>query len=273
MNLATVDVRVAGGRNATGNLQNAASYVDLFSIDTQNPSVTSVTPKIGVIADPTVGTASFTLTVTFSEAMSTATAPTILFPVENPAATLTLNTSQSAWASNTTYVAQYDVADANSTLANVDVQVAGARDPAGNLQLVTSQQDVFSIDTLDPTVTSITPNHTTLRDIHTGTATFALTVVYGEPMNTSIAPTVSFPAENPGATLTLNSAQSGWSNSTTYVAHFDVTDANLALPTSTCGPPEPPIWPETCNSQAFRPIASASTCTTPPSPALRRIPR
>ena len=64
---------------------------------------------------------------------------------------------------------------------------------------------------------NVTPSLTTIADSNVGTATFTLTVTYGEAMNTSISPTITFPAENPNNTLTLNAGQSGWTNITTYV--------------------------------------------------------
>jgi hypothetical protein len=84
-------------------------------------------------------------------------------------------------------------------------------------------------DTTAPVPLSVTPSITLVTDLQAGTATFTLTVVFDEPMNTSIIPTVTFPVEDPTATLALNAPQSSWTNSTTFVAKYNVTDQNVDL--------------------------------------------
>ena len=121
------------------------------------PSVTAVTPSLATIADANAGATTFSLTVTFDETMNTGVAPLITFPVENPGSTLSLNTTASGWSDDTTYVACYDVIDANAALANVDVCVAGAQNAAGRAQVQGSFRDNFNIDTQNPTIESLWP--------------------------------------------------------------------------------------------------------------------
>jgi hypothetical protein len=80
-----------------------------------------------------------------------------------------------------------------------------------------------------PSVSSLTPNLTTVADANVGTAAFALTIVFNEAMNTTLPPTIAFPGEDPSGTLRFNAGSSGWSNSTTYVARYDVVDLNATL--------------------------------------------
>ena len=101
--------------------------------------VSSVTPNLATITDANVGSQTFTLTVVFSEAMNTSVNPTIAFPTsgEDPtAAPATLTFSSGSWTNTTTYVAKYDVADQNVVMPNVDVQVSGGKDTAGNASRV-----------------------------------------------------------------------------------------------------------------------------------------
>ena len=118
---------------------------------------TSVTPSLATIADANAGQAAFSLTTTFNEAMNTAVAPTIAFPVEDPSRTLVFNSGTSGWTNSTTYLAKYDVLDANISLANVDVRVSGAQSAAGRSQIQGDFADRFSIDTQNPTVQSLSP--------------------------------------------------------------------------------------------------------------------
>ena len=222
------------------------------------------------VADPNVGTATFTLTIVYSEPMNTSVAPTVTFPVEDPSATLTFNAT-SGWNDSTTYVAKYDVADVNATLANIDVQVGGSgvKDLAGNSQVGATFADKFNIDTVNPTVSSVTPNLTNVLDANVGTATFTVTVVYSEAMKQTVAPTVTFtPAV--ASTLSLNAA-SGWTGSTTYVAKYDVADANVTVPNIGIGVTLGQDAAGNVQAPTAAPTTSTSTRTTRRSPASRRI--
>ena len=89
---------------------------------------------------------------------------------------------------------------------------------------------VAGLRTTLPTVSNLTPSVATVAQANAGTATFALTATFAEAMNTSVVPTVSFPIQNPGGTLTFDAGTSGWTNATTYVARFDVANAGVAIP-------------------------------------------
>jgi large repetitive protein len=111
--------------------------------------VASVTPNLTTIVDANVGSQTFTLTVVYSEAMNTSVNPTLVFPTasEDPTAspaTLTLNSG--SWTNATTFVATYNVTDQDATMPDVDVQVSGAKDAAGNTQVGSTLADKFSID-------------------------------------------------------------------------------------------------------------------------------
>ena len=75
-------------------------------------------------------------------------------------------------------------------------------------------------------MTSVVAGDTLIADADTpGNATFTVTVDFSETMNTGVAPAVSFsPAV--ASTLALD-ATSGWTDSDTYVARYDVADGNV----------------------------------------------
>ena len=69
----------------------------------------------------------------------------------------TLTFSGGVWsAGDTTYTATYNVADANVDHDGVTVDVTGAKDANGNAQMDYTPLAEFSIDTLNPTVVSVT---------------------------------------------------------------------------------------------------------------------
>lgn len=137
-------VSVSGGSDAVGNTQSAVHFAyDVFSIDTQNPEVSSLNTSTSVINSGDVGANTFAVTVNFTEAMDQTSAPDITF---DPAAGLTPSAA-SGWDSDYTYTAHYDVAAGESSVSNISVSVGTAStDVAGNPMLSATFENAFSID-------------------------------------------------------------------------------------------------------------------------------
>lgn len=223
--LLNIDVKVSGGEADNATVPADFTANNTFGIDTQNPTVVSVTPSVATITEAQVGANKFVLTVVFSEAMNTGLNPIISFPVENPATTLTF--ASGFWKNNTTYEATHDVADANANLASVDVRVTGAKDAEGNIQVQGDIANNFSIDTGVPTVANLTVKRRIVADNLVGKRTFVIDVQFSEAIDQTVKPLVTFPVEKPGATLRHQSG--AWRNSTTYRDIFNVRDIDVLL--------------------------------------------
>lgn len=155
----TVGLDLAGGQDVADLAGNALPAGEpptdeTYTVDNDPPGATGVTENLSVLADANAGNQTFTLTIGFDEAMDTGAAPAVAFPTigEDPSSTIALDPT-SGWTNDTTYVARYDVVDANEEIEDIDVRVTGARDAAGNAQAQYDGADVFSIDTLNPTIT------------------------------------------------------------------------------------------------------------------------
>jgi hypothetical protein len=135
----------AKATDAVGNTSITSPGFD-FTVDTTPPVVTNLVSSVSTLQDANVGSGSFSLTVSFSEAMDSSMAPTLSFPTsgEDPSSTLTFNSG--TWTDSTTYVATYDVVDTNATVSDIDVQVTEAQDLAGNLLSSSVQADQFSLN-------------------------------------------------------------------------------------------------------------------------------
>jgi hypothetical protein len=139
-----------------GNTTAEADYVGDTFIVAISPIAKSVGVSDTPICDADIpGTATFEVTVDFDEAMDTGVDPTLAFNPE-VATTLTLNTGQSGWTDNDTYVAKYDVADAGVEINNIDVTVSGGKDISGNTQQPYTKIDAFDIDTREPNTPTVT---------------------------------------------------------------------------------------------------------------------
>jgi hypothetical protein len=223
-----IDITVQGAVNdADGLPQVAYTKDDAFNIDTENPTVESVTPDPVLITDANDGDDNFTVAVLFSEAMDATGAndPTIAF---TPDVASTLTFASDAWSvSDTTYTATYDVDDGNVKVNNIHIGVTGAKDAVGNAQIADEAADAFSIDTQNPTVTSVTPDPVLITDDEVGDNNFTVAVVFSETMDDAVAPTITF---DPTVDSTLDFASGAWSVSdTTYTATYDVADGNVKV--------------------------------------------
>lgn len=118
----------------------------LFDIDTRNPQPIVLSANDYELNMDDTGAEGFSLITIFDEPMNQSIAPFVLFPVESPATTLTLNNGASGWINNSTYETIFDVADDEVLLLDIDVVVTGAVDLAGNLLVQTDYTDFFDID-------------------------------------------------------------------------------------------------------------------------------
>ena len=101
------------------------------------------------MTDNNLGTATFAVRIVYSAAMNTNLNPMVTF-TPDVASTLTFDRAWSWWTSDRTFVARYDVADANVTVSNITIGVTGAYDATGNVQTGYTGTNAFSIDTLNP---------------------------------------------------------------------------------------------------------------------------
>lgn len=122
----------------------------------QNPAVLSVAPSDSLLSDADVGAGKFSVVVVYSETMDTGIRPTLSF---SPDVAGTLSFADGVWSmtsvADDTFTATYDVADADVTVAGVDIAVDGARDTDGNPQTPDTQPDAFNVDTQNPPAPSI----------------------------------------------------------------------------------------------------------------------
>src|SRR5258705_62481 len=103
-------------------------------MDSANPSVTDVTANDLLITDANAGTGTFSVQVTFDQAMDTSVGatPALTFA---PAVASTLTLARGGVGEGgRVYTGSYDVADANVVANRVTIDVTGGKDASGTLQ-------------------------------------------------------------------------------------------------------------------------------------------
>jgi len=164
-----------GWQDAAGNTGVGGS--DTVVIDTENPAVTEVTANHLLITDAAAGPGMFALTVTFSEAMDTASAPLLTFGSDISAS---LTFASASWdGTGTIYSATYDVIDVNVDVTDIPVVVTGTQDAHGNMQQSYAALPELSIDTANPTV-AVNFAETTINSIANSSQ---LTFTFSESSN------------------------------------------------------------------------------------------
>jgi hypothetical protein len=215
-----------------GPTDSAVTNANTQTIDASPPTVNSVTPSDTMLTDS--DPAIMTIAVQFNETMNTGVTPLISLIAPGPAG-LSPAAAPGVWSNtggnaNDTYTQSFDFIDANENTLDVDIQVSGAQDFYGNNQAGTyTFSNAIDIDTLNPTVLSITPSKGSLADIDAGPGSLNVDVLFSESMNTGVTPTVSF--SNPAAPDLTIGAGGSWSITAvpndTYREVFNFADNNV----------------------------------------------
>ncbi len=146
----SVDLQLNTAHDLAGNLiePSPTIHADAFVVDTENPTVASVTLSDDEVDERDDG-GTFTVTVDFTEAMTTDGSgdPAVAF-MPDVATTLTISTE--AWIDADTWEVVYDVADTNAVDLDVDIRIAGGKDAVGNAQVAFDDPDRFDIDMVTP---------------------------------------------------------------------------------------------------------------------------
>jgi|GEM_PF-6283847 len=143
--------------------------------DTEKPSVTDVILSDRILsAADAPGTATFVITVEFSEAMDANTGPVIAFD-PGTAGTLVLNAGASGWVDSDTYEARYDVVDVDAEVFDIEITICCAQDVAGNAQWDLIDRVGFDIDMVSPVMSTILRKTPTSNITNADTVTFEVT--------------------------------------------------------------------------------------------------
>jgi len=198
-----------------------------ITYDLQRPTVVSIVPAGAVVNDSFAESGSYHLDITFSELMDQSQMPTVMFTQNNPVGTLSYTPAQNTWLSPTELRLVFSCADINTEVNSISFLISGARDAFQNNQIISPQNNLFRVDTRNPSVLTYTAQGFFLTDALAGTSPFQITLNFSETMNTAVQPEFMFSEDLSGAGLTLNQMQSGWQGLSQYHAVFDLTDENV----------------------------------------------
>lgn len=219
-----IDVELLGVTDLAGNPPVQSVFADQFSIDTRRPVVVNIDPTGVVVADADVESGSYTVDISFQEAMSSE--QLLLVQLTGATGSLTYNPIASEWIAEDTFRAAFNATDANVEINEVGVSVSFGADLAGNAQTTFTNQAWAAIDTRNPQVLSLFANtyDVSASDIGEDGA-FSLLLLFDEPMVTNVLPALSFLSDEAvDNVLSLNTELSSWLNPFSFQAFFNVAD-------------------------------------------------
>lgn len=218
-------VRVSNAFDLQGNRIRPA-LGQAITFDLQRPTVVSVVPASNVVNDSFAEAGQFYLDITYSEPMNPMQMPTIVFTLNNPVGSLTYTPAQNTWISPNVLRATFACTDINAVVSGISFIINGARDAFQNNQVISPQNNLFTVDTQNPQVLSYTASGFFLTDALTGTSPFEVTVNFSEAMNENVPAQIQFSEDMSASGLTLNEELSGWQGPSQYHAVFNLNDAN-----------------------------------------------
>ncbi len=195
----------------------STKHLGPFRIDTQKPSV-MIDPSVGQ-ADPTNGSLVL-FTAVFDEPINELTFTNADVFVGGTAVTGTVTVAEVAPNDGTMFEISVAVTGEGTVIPTVSA--GGVEDLAGNTNNAsTSADNTVTVDMTRPVVHLVTVGDPVLTDGDTG---LGLGVIFSEPMDMSVAPTLIF---SPNVDTTLTPSSSYWLFDDHFYASFDVADADV----------------------------------------------
>ncbi|MFC2077676.1 beta strand repeat-containing protein [Candidatus Bipolaricaulota bacterium] len=217
----------AGGvEDPAGNTNTASTHTDnTVTYDGTPPDVTI--NQAGGQADPT-NVSPVVFTALFNEAINDATFTNADVSVGGTATTGAVTVTEVAPNDDTTFEVSIVVTVDGTVVPTLPA--GGVEDSAGNTNTASTHTDnSVTVDTDPPGVKSrdILPA-AVITDAEVGACDFAIIFVYDEPMDMTVAPTLTFPVEDPSGTIPTICMEH-WQIDTRYLFAFSVVDANVEI--------------------------------------------
>jgi hypothetical protein len=226
-----VSLEISGVADRAGNGQQAHVAAPFITVDTRGPALAAVQVNNDMLSLVNVGNSALTVTLLFDEEMNTSLTPDLSFIGADPVGSaLSPEPFNSLWLDANTYRISYTLLNSGQEFFSLAAALSGSEDLVGNGYDGPELLDIFTIDTKRPEVQQLVPLVSVVSDASVGSAGFHVDVVYPEPMRTDLPVLVQLtgPAQV-AATLTSNTAASGWVDESTYRAAFNVSDQNVEV--------------------------------------------
>jgi hypothetical protein len=215
-----------------GNIIVATEIVDAIYLDGIEPTI-SIVASQALLNVSNIGTNAISFMITSSKPMSTVELPLISFSENSVLINqLSINPFLSVWVDEYTCNLVYNLGSEPIGYSNVDLEVTNMVDVSGNLPIVNSFENVFTMDTELPDIETLISNYDFINDAAVAGADFHIDITFSEEMNQlSFTPLVTIKDQGGVsiAGVSYNVFQSSWSSPTIFRARFNVIDLNVEM--------------------------------------------
>ncbi len=227
----TISIAISNVTDLRSNAIAPTNETAPFIIDTENPTIVSVTPDDLLITQADLSSPQLTVEVVFSEAMDTAVLPTAAFEDQGTTfATIVHNPTLSSWTDTNTVSLHFLIYPDVNDYTALDLVLNGLNDSKGNPMMNGFQATVIHSDMKSPEVVSQLPSKPVISDSIAGTSNYYVDVTFSEPMDTTVAPLVMHTASQTiSNSVQYNVPMSAYLDSFTYRAFFQVFDNNVEV--------------------------------------------
>ncbi|MFT4770552.1 MAG: hypothetical protein ACI83L_002591 [Cryomorphaceae bacterium] len=229
---------IKGAKDLSGVEQNPFLIANPFQLDTKKPELLNVQLTDMLINDQVIDEDQFSIALIFNEPCNENASINIEFQSANDmGTTFNLNMANSGWIDSQTYIAAYDLTDANTSAQNIDLSISFCEDLLGNVMDVTVQENIVVLDTKNPVAAIISVNDDLLTIQDYGNTNLMVTIEFDEPMNQEVVPELLFTDQDLLETsLTYNAVISAWISENTCEIHYlfesaeaEFVDVNVSL--------------------------------------------
>ena len=229
---------IKGAKDLSGVEQNPFLIANPFQLDTKKPELLNVQLTDMLINDQVIDEDQFSIALTFNEPCNENANINIEFEsVNDIGTTFNLNTANSGWIDSQTYIAAYDLTDANTSSQNIDLSISFCEDLLGNVMDITVQENTLVLDAKNPVAADISVNDDLLTIQDYGNTNLMVTIEFDEPMNQEVVPELLFTDQDPLETsLIYNAVISAWISENTCEIHYlfesneaEFLDVNVSL--------------------------------------------
>ena len=231
LEIPAITVTAVGSSDAVGNIQVPFTAEEVFAIDLKAPTTLTLEALDPVLTTDDIGSIAQRLTLTFDEAMDQTISPTITFNGADPLdGSLVRVALMSLWNDDHTCQITYSLSANEVEYPDLAINVEDLRDAAGNTVVAEVWEDVFSIDTRKPSISSVDPTTTVINDGSVGSNGWSVELTFSEAMDTDVLPFIATTqAEELGSSLIYSPSQSSWIAPTMFNAVFQVLDLEVEV--------------------------------------------
>lgn len=228
--LDSVFVQVKNAKNINGISQKIHVAQRPFRVDKKSPMITNVALNFTEISDYQTDS-TLVLTLSYNEKCNNLVKPTItLTSAENLQETLQADTIASSWISEFSYRAVFSITDNNETIDSININIADAKDLAGNIQNEWNQSNALYIDTKNPILASISINDFNLNIADVGSQALIIELSFDKVMNQNVLPELLFLASSEiNSVLEVSNTNTVWESPTSCKLTYNLQNQPLEL--------------------------------------------